>query len=319
MKILVTGGAGYVGTRLVQRLLQLGHRVNVLDTMVYGNQIKNSWPGQLEIFQGDIRDTGAVKRSLEDVEVVYHLAAISNDPTGNLNPKITIDVNKEGTEHLLKECKKAKIRQFIYASSSSGFGIQEGENITENFVPKPLTVYSETKLESEQLVLKQEDFCVTAIRPATICGVSPRQRFDLVVNALCGSAFFDKQITVYGGEQRRPNLTMADMVEIYVLLLKAPIDLVHQQVFNAGWENSTIKELAKKVTQKFGLPIVTKPSSDNRDYHICSRKIERVLGYVPVSTIDIAIAELKEAMSYGFFEHYKSPMYNNIVMLKSKL
>lgn len=319
MNILITGGAGYVGTRLVQEFLQRDHNITVLDSMVYGCHIHKTKPSsKLEIIKGDIRDRSIVQRALFDIEVVYHLAAISNDPTGDLNPQLTIDINKTGTELLLEECKKAHIKLFVYASSSSVFGIQPGENVTEECTPKPLTIYSKTKLEAERLVLQQDSFCSTAIRPATICGVSPRQRFDLIVNALTGCAFFDKRITVFGGTQRRPSLTMTDMVGIYEWLLHEEEDKIHQQVFNAGWENNTIMGLAQKVSKHFSLAVNLKPSSDNRDYHICSDKIEQELGYHPLSTIDDAIQDLKRIMSQGFLCYYKRPEYHNITTLKGK-
>jgi len=323
MNILVTGGAGYVGTRLVQKLTKHKHNVVVLDTLTYGCAIKDfKSDSSITIIQGDIRSKKDVNKALQNIDVVYHLAAISNDPTGDLNPQTTIDVNSGGTEVLLKECNKSGIKRFVYASSSSVFGIQPSENVTEETIPKPITVYSKTKLEAEQMVLGQQGFVTVAIRPATICGVSPRQRFDLAVNALCGSAYFDDVITVYGGDQRRPNLTMENMLSIYLLLLTISSDRINQQVFNAGWENSTILELAHKVNKHFYVPIIVKPTKDVRDYHICSKKIEKELGFGPLYskypffTVDDAIEELKNVMNYGFFQHYKTPKYNNILVLK---
>jgi len=319
MRILVTGGAGYIGTRLVHRLLREGHDVTVLDLLTYGCYLQNPNPRcSLKICKGDIRDSKIVKKALEDVGIVYHLAAMSNDPTGNLNPELTRDINYAGTELLLEACGNEGVRQFIFASSSSVFGIQEGENVTEDCTPNPITPYSKAKLEAELAVLNTSlGFITTAIRPATVCGVSPRQRFDLVVNALCGSAFFDHKLTVYGGTQRRPNLTMTDMIEIYVTLLSLPANYIDKQVFNAGWENCTILELAQMVQNFFvNCSITVEHTDDIRDYHICSEKIERLLSYQPRATVNNAIPELIVAMSQGFMEHYKSSQYNNLAKLK---
>lgn len=316
MKILVTGGSGYVGTNLVLGLLNLEHEVVVLDNMTYGDHV--SAFSKIRVIKGDIRDVKVIKKALKDIEVVYHLAAISNDPTGNLNPRLTIEINRDATFNLLNECQKSStLKRFIYASSSSVFGIQPEIDVTEEIEPKPITIYSKTKLEAEKEVLRQDKFCSVAIRPATICGCSLRQRFDLIVNALCGSAFFDKNISVFGPTQRRPNITMNDIINVYLLLLVVPEDKIANQVFNAGWENSTILQLAQKVNKYFGVHIDVQETKDNRDYYICSNKIQKVLNYKPKYTIENAILLLRNQMKLGFYKYYKDADYNNILKLKA--
>lgn len=318
MKILITGGAGYVGTVLSNKLHKEGHDITILDNLTYGNQ---GIIEDIKIINGDITNSLDVDMSTKNQNAVIHLAAISNDPTGNLDADFTYSTNIEGTKKLVDSSIKNGVKRFIYASSSSVLGIQEGENITEETTPNPLTPYSKSKLIAEKYVmaLNSSDFVTVAIRPATICGVSPRQRFDLVANALTGSAFWDGKITLYGGQQRRPNITMADIVNIYIRMLTISSRDIGGEVFHAGWENGSILNIAEKVRSKFRMkygkeiPIEIKESSDNRDYHITSKKIENLCHrYYSMET---AIEELIDIMELGFIGHYKKDKYHNLKVL----
>jgi len=321
MKILVTGGAGYVGTRLSNFLYREGHKVTIFDNLTYG--VQGLYPG-IKIIKGDISKKDDAFRGIANQEVIFHLAAISNDPTGNLNPELTERVNFEGTLHALDAARIFGVKRFIFASSSSVLGIQEGSNTTETAKPNPLTPYSKTKLAAEQEVLaaNTSSFTTCALRPATICGVSPRQRFDLVVNALTGSAFFDKHITVYGGTQRRPNLTMTDMLRAYTKVFTADPELIGGEVFHVGWENMKILDIAKRVVEIFkdleqsSVSITVKESvTDMRDYHITSDKITNVLNFEPSSSFEDAIYMLFWAMDKGFITDYTDPKYHNVKVL----
>ena len=262
-----------------------------------------------------------IKASMIDKDAVIHLAAISNDPTGNIDKDITYKINVHGTKIVADYAKMAGVKRFIYASSSSVLGIQEGEDVTEETTPNPLTPYSKSKLEAEKYVisLNSNDFVTVAIRPATICGVSSRQRFDLVVNALTGSAFYDGKITLYGKDQRRPNVAMSDIINIYTLMLTANEKDIAGEVFHAGWENMSIGLIAKYVRAEFfkkykkEIPIEIKETTDPRDYHITSEKLENL--YCPHYNIKAAIADLIKIMELGFIGNYKQDKYHNMKVL----
>ncbi len=321
MKILVTGGAGYVGTRLANALTAAGHAVRVLDSLIYGD--RGLRPG-IELLRGDVTDPAAARAAAAGCAAVLHLAAISNDPTGELDQRLTERVNVGGTQILLREASRAGVARFVFASSSSVLGIQAEPDVTEETRPAPITAYSRSKLEAEGLVraAHASDFTTVVVRPATICGPSPRQRFDLAVNALTGSAFFDERIVVHGGEQRRPNLAISDMLRLYALLLEAPAELVGGQVFHAGWENLSLLQMAERVralvSTRAGTPPaleIRRESQDPRDYHISSRKLERVLGFAPRSGIDAMVRELVQVLELGFLGDYRSPHYHNLKVL----
>ena len=326
MVILITGGAGYVGTRLANRLFQKGHNVRVLDNLTYGDC--GLFSG-IDLYVGDITMPMDVEKAVNGVDLIYHLAAISNDPTGNLDEAVTEAVNYVGSINVLDAAKNAGVKQFIFASSSSVLGIQEGENVTEETEPNPITAYSRTKLKAEKEILAaaSDNFITTAIRPATICGVSPRQRFDLVINNLTGLAFFEKKITIHGGNQRRPNLTMEEMLQIYEMLINPGIDrtLINGQVFNAGWDNMTVRQMAELVALQVArvqnlapVQIETEPAMDQRDYHITSRKIETILEFTPKYEVCDAISDLVQVMSQGFIPNMTNDNYYNLKVLTNR-
>ena len=279
-RVLVTGGAGYVGSVLVPKLINQGFNVNVLDSMIFGSQgldsVKNN--PDCKIIQGDLRDLNALDLSLQDVDYVIHLAAISNDPCSDLNPELTKQVNYEATKDLLRIAKEKGVKRFIYASSSSVYGIREEENVTEDLSLNPLTIYSKTKMWSEEVVkdYNTENFTTVNIRPATVCGYSPRMRLDLTVNILTDHAVNKEKITVFGGTQKRPNIHIQDITDYYIQLLKIPKEKIAGKTFNAGYENHQVSEIANMIREIIGaqVEIERTESSDLRSYHISSEKIK---------------------------------------------
>jgi nucleoside-diphosphate-sugar epimerase len=324
-QILVTGGYGYVGSRLVPQLLGLGYRVRVLDKMLYGAAgvealLANAhpeWAGRHEQVVGDIRDLETVRRAMEGVDAVIHLAAISNDPTGEIDEVLTRQVNFDAVGLLVAVSREAAVKRFINASSSSVFGIKEVADVTEQLEPEPLTYYSKYKMLAEWLVRSASgpDFCTVSIRPATICGYSPRQRFDLTVNKLTADALRKGVITVHGGQQRRPNVGMTDMINLYGRLLEAPADLINGRTFNFGFENHKVIEIAEIIQSELAdldVTIEVTDTLDHRDYHISSEKIVRELGYQPVSSIRAEVGELRRVLETGKFPDIDAPHHYNM-------
>ena len=307
--IYVTGGAGYVGAMLVPHLLSKGYKVTVLDLMIYGKVLK-SHPN-LNIIKGDIRDKKLLKKTIKNIDAVIHLACISNDPSFELNPKLGKSINLNAFKPLVNISKKNGVKRFIFASSSSVYGIKKNKNVSENFSLKPLTDYSKFKAECEKILLRfqSKNFTTVIIRPATVCGYSKRQRLDVVVNLLTNLAYNKRKISIFGGKQLRPNIHMRDMVESYFLMLKSPKNLIAGEIFNVGFRNDSVSSLAKKVKKIVGkdVKLIKIPSNDNRSYHISSKKIAKKLGFIPCHTIEDAIKELKTNFKKG---KLKNPLSN---------
>ena len=297
-KVFITGGAGYVGAVLTPYLLEKGYEVTVLDLMIYGEEVltKNK---NLKIIKGDIRDKNILTKELPGHDVLIHLACISNDPSFELNPELGKSINLDAFTPLVDIAKKSEVKRFIYASSSSVYGIKDEPNVNESMELEPLTDYSKFKADCEKILFERSDknFIPIVIRPATVCGYSPRQRLDVVVNILTNLAYHKKEITVLGGEQLRPNIHIFDMVRAYECLIKAKDELVSGKIFNAGYENQTVNHLASLVKEVVGDEVKIKhiESNDNRSYHISSKKIEKELGFKTVKTIKDAIKDLKNA------------------------
>ncbi len=329
-KILVTGGFGYVGSRLTPHLLGLGHHVRVIDMMLYTNAGLDAlkadksfpqWQNRFELVEGDIRDPKTVEKAVKGIDAIIHLAAISNDPTGDLDEVLTRQVNFDAIGLLLAEARAAGVKRFISASSSSVFGIKETSNVTEDLEPEPLTFYSKYKPLSEWLIAgaASREFCAVNIRPATICGYSPRQRFDLTVNKLTADAVRKRVITVHGGEQRRPNVGMTDMVNLYGLLIDADPAKINGRTFNFGFENLKVIEIAKVIQSELAdlnVEIKVTDTLDKRDYHISSDKILRELNYKPVSSIRQEVANLRHALENGNFADVDAPQHYNMKFMK---
>ena len=238
MKILVTGGGGYLGSVLVPKLLKKKHQVNVLDLFIYGQQVLDA-NENLQIFKGDIRDMQILKKALADCETVIHLACISNDPSFELNPKLGKSINLDSFEPLVKASVESGVNRFIYASSSSVYGIKSEKNVTEDMSLSPLTDYSKFKAVCEKILLKykSKNFITTSVRSATLCGYSRRQRLDLIVNIFANQGFNNKKINVYGGDQLRPNIHIEDIADFYLFLLDQNSSLINGEVYNVGYDN----------------------------------------------------------------------------------
>ncbi len=327
-KVLVTGGAGYVGAVLVPKLLDKGYQVKVLDLYLYGENVLDAVKGDpsLKQIKGDMRDRALLEKTSPGTDAVIHLACISNDPSFELDPELGKSINYDAFLDLVEVCKKSRVRRFIYASTSSVYGIKEEENVTEDLPLEPLTDYSKYKALCEEALLKEPSpgFTVVIIRPATVCGYSPRLRLDLSVNILTNLAVNSGRITVFGGQQKRPNIHIEDVTDLYVKLLELPDKMIAGKIFNVGYENYRISELAdmvREVVGKEGVQIVTTPTDDNRSYHISSAKIERELGYKPKHTVEEAIKDLCDAFAAGRIPNPMNDIryYNIKTMLAKKL
>ena len=320
-RIFVTGGAGYVGAVVVPLLLGKGYEVSVFDLMIYGEDVLEEHPNLTKI-KGDIRDKEALKEHIRGHDAVIHLACISNDPSFELNPELGKSINLDAFRPLVELSKESGVKRFIYASSSSVYGVKAEKDVHEDMLLEPLTDYSKFKAECEKILLEYQDlnFTTVTIRPATVCGYSPRQRLDVVVNILTNLAFHKREITVFGGNQLRPNIHIKDMADAYLLLLRAPKEKVQGKVFNAGYENQTVLELAKTVKDVIGedVDVVLSETDDNRSYHIASIKFQKELGFSAKHSIKEAIEELKKAFEEGLLQDpLENEKYFNLKRMQS--
>ena len=320
-RIFVTGGAGYVGAVAVPLLLGKGYEVSVFDLMIYGEDVLEEHPNLSKI-KGDIRDKEVLKEHIHGHDAVIHLACISNDPSFELNPELGKSINLDAFRPLVELSKESGVERFIYASSSSVYGVKAEKDVHEDMLLEPLTDYSKFKAECEKILLEYQDlnFTTVTIRPATVCGYSPRQRLDVVVNILTNLAFHRREITVFGGNQLRPNIHIKDMADAYLLLLRAPKERVQGKVFNAGYENQTVLELAKTVKDVIGedVNVVLSETDDNRSYHISSDKFQKELGFCAKHSIKEAIEELKEAFEEGLLQDpLENEKYFNLKRMQS--
>jgi len=291
----------------VPKLLARGHQVRVLDWYIYGDVLQPH--PNLEQVKGDMRDSDTLAQVLRDCDAVIHLACISNDPSAELNPELTRSVNMDAFAPLVKASKLAGVRRFIYASTSSVYGLSDQPDVTEDHPLVPLTDYNRYKGLCEPILLDEQtdSFVPVIIRPATVCGYSPRLRLDLSVNILTNLAVNKGEITVFGGSQMRPNIHIQDITDLYCQLLEEPDVRIAGQTFNAGYQNRTIADIAqivkgivsKRVPGREDMRIITTPSDDIRSYHISAEKIRRHLGFVPRYTIEDAVNELVDAFLAG--------------------
>lgn len=322
--VLVTGGAGYVGARLIPQLLDLGFQVKVFDWYIYGKRIFGTYHGHTHLSEvvGDIRNKESIRKALENIDAVIHLACISNDPSFELDPHFGKSINFDATVQLINVAQKYGVRRFIYASSSSVYGVKSELEVTEELPLDPLTDYSKYKaLCEEYLLTKNSDkFTALVLRPATVCGYSPRQRLDLTVNILTIQALVNKKITVFGGAQLRPNIHIKDMIDLYSLVLTIPEEKISGQIFNAGYENYSILSIAEMIKKTLGdstIKIEVQPTNDLRSYKISSRKILKELRFRPTHTVEEAILDLKNAYVTGkLVNAMTDDRYYNIRVMK---
>ena len=290
------------------KLLAAGYGVVVYDLMLFGSDGLPKHPN-LEVIEGDLRDVPAFTKALRGVHSVIHLACISNDPSFELDSALSKAINFDCFEPTVVACKQAGVRRFIYASTSSVYGVSDAPEVTEEHPLVPLTDYNKYKGLSAPLLLKHQspDFTTVIIRPATVCGYSPRMRLDLTVNILTNLAVQKGAITVFGGSQKRPNIHVDDIAELYVMLLEVPAEKIAGETFNAGYENFTVSEIAemvrKTVEQEFPekapIRVETTPSNDLRSYHVSSKKIAAKLGFVPKRSVEDAVRDLCRAFKAG--------------------
>jgi nucleoside-diphosphate-sugar epimerase len=318
--ILITGGAGYVGAVLTPKLLAKGYKVTVLDLMIYGEDVLPKHP-QLQAVKGDIRDQELLKRILPGHDAVIHLACISNDPSFELNPNLGKSINLDAFIPLVEISKASGVKRFIYASSSSVYGVKDAAAVTEEMSCEPLTDYSRFKAVCELLLSRyqSDDFTTVTIRPSTVCGYSPRQRLDVVVNIFANLAINKGEITVNGGDQKRPNIHIEDMTDLYVQLLEIPSEKIAGKIYNAGYENHTVAQLAEMVREVVGpqVKLTTVPTNDPRSYHVSSEKIAKELGFVAKHSIEEAVRDMKVAFEKGLLpDSLSDPRYFNVKLMQ---
>ena len=301
--VLVTGGAGYVGSALVPVLLQAGYKIKVLDLYLYGEDVLAAVRGNpnLEEIKGDIRDRGLLKKVVLGCDSVIHLACISNDPSFELDPELGKSINYDAFVDLVKVARDGGVKRFVYASSSSVYGIKEEVDVTEDLSLKPLTDYSKYKALCEEVLLRERapGFTVLVLRPSTVCGYSPRVRLDLTVNILTNHAINNGVIKVFGGEQMRPNIHMDDMVRVYQEALQWPAAAIDGKIYNVGYQNYKVRDIADMVREVIGsqVRIETVPTDDHRSCHVSSERIRRELGFVATRSVEDAARDLQKAFS----------------------
>lgn len=323
MKVLIVGGAGYVGSRLVPYLLAKGHEITVYDLYLFGKDVFLPYKGNtfLREHKGDVRDLKRLEKALKGQEAVIHLACLSNDPSYELDPMLSKTINFDCFEPFVKQCRDHGIKRFIYASSSSVYGVKQEEKVIESMCLEPLTDYSRYKALCEEILFKYDgkNFVTTALRPATVCGYAPRQRLDVVVNILTNLAYHKGKIKIFGGEQKRPNISIEDMIRAYESVLFADPEKVQKKVFNIGHENHKVIELGKIVQALMPnkVEIEVAPSDDLRSYHICCEKIEKELGFTCKSSVKKEVQKLIEAFDKKkILDPLNNKTYYNIRVIK---
>jgi nucleoside-diphosphate-sugar epimerase len=285
MKVFVTGACGYKGTVLVPKLLERGHEVVAFDIMWFGNFLRPH--PKLTVIRGDVRNTDSI--DLRGVEAIVHLSSIANDPCGDLDPKLTWEVSALATMQLADKAVREGVGRFVYASSGSVYGIKDEPQVTEDLELKPISEYNKTKMVGERVLLSyRDDMTVQIIRPATVCGYSPRMRLDVSVNMLTMQALANRRITVFGGNQTRPNIHIDDITDVYLFMLDHP---EHTGVYNAGFENISILDIAERVASQVEAEIVVTESNDPRSYRVNSDKL-LATGFKPRKSVDDAIREI---------------------------
>lgn len=308
MFILVTGACGYKGHVLVPKLLNAGHKVRALDVQWFGNFLEPH--RNLEVVKGDVNDTWDI--DLDGIDAIIHLASVANDPTGDLNPKLTWETSCLATMQLADRAARIGIKRFLYASSGSVYGVKEEEQVTENLSLLPISEYNKTKMVSERVLLSYSDqMVVQVVRPATVCGLSPRMRLDVSVNLLTMAALQKGEITVFGGQQTRPNIHIEDITDVYLHLLDNP---QHVGIYNAGFENLSIMEIAEMVACKLQAPIKVDGTADLRSYRVNSDRL-LATGFDPKYTVEDAIDQIIAAYQRGDLNN--EPHFHNLKWMQA--
>jgi nucleoside-diphosphate-sugar epimerase len=285
MKIFVTGACGYKGSVLVPKLLARGHDVVAFDIQWFGNMLPPH--PKLTVVKGDVRDPDAI--DLTSVDVIIHLASVANDPCGDLDPKLTWEISALATMRLADKAVRLGIKRFIYASSASVYGVKDEPQVTEDLELNPISEYNKTKMVAERVMLSYaNDMVVQIVRPATVCGYSPRMRLDVSVNMLTMQALTNGVVTVFGGDQTRPNIHIDDITDLYIFMVDHPEVI---GVYNAGFENLSIMEIAQMVADKLSTKVTVTPSNDPRSYRVNSDKL-LAAGFRPKKTVGDAITEI---------------------------
>lgn len=323
--VYVTGGGGYVGAVLVPKLLKAGYQVRCLDLFIYGKDVFPDCANDpnLQLIQGDMRDLDLLKRTIPGSDAVIHLACISNDPSFELDPSLGKSINYDCFRPLVEISRDGGVQRFIYASSSSVYGVKEEPNVTEDLPLEPLTDYSKFKAMCEEVLKEYQTptFTTVTLRPATVCGYSPRLRLDLSVNILTNHAYTNGKIRVFGGAQYRPNIHIEDVTDLYVKMLELPADKIAGKIWNAGYENQTINEIAGIVQEnagREGVEIAREPTNDLRSYRISSEKIKNDIGFVPQHSIADAVTDLVKAFNAGKIPNSMTdPKYYNIKTMQA--
>ena len=310
MKVLVTGACGYKGTVLVSKLLLAGYEVIAFDIMWFGNYLTPH--DGLRVIKGDVRDTASVP--LDDVDAVIHLSSVANDPCGDLDPQLTWEISCLSTMRLADKAVRMGVKHFIYASSGSVYGVKTEQQVTEDLELLPLSEYNKTKMVGERVLLSySKDMIVQIVRPATVCGLSPRMRLDVSVNLLTMQALTKNEITVLGGDQTRPNIHIDDITDLYLFFLRRP-EL--QGIYNAGFENMSINDMALLIQASTNAEILKMPSNDPRSYRLNSDKL-LATGFSPKKNVDIAIKEICTAYQRGELEN--KPQFNNLLYMQTEV
>jgi nucleoside-diphosphate-sugar epimerase len=310
VKVLVTGACGYKGTVLVSKLLLAGYEVIAFDIMWFGNYLAPH--DGLRVIKGDVRDTASVP--LDDVDAVIHLSSVANDPCGDLDPQLTWEISCLATMRLADKAVRMGVKHFIYASSGSVYGVKTEQQVTEDLELLPLSEYNKTKMVGERVLLSySKNMIVQIVRPATVCGLSPRMRLDVSVNLLTMQALTKNEITVLGGDQTRPNIHIDDITDLYLFLLRRP-EL--QGIYNAGFENMSINDMALLIQASTNAEILKMPSNDPRSYRLNSDKL-LATGFSPQKNVDIAIREICAAYQRGELEN--KPQFNNLLYMQTEV
>ena len=303
-KVLVTGGCGYVGSVLVPELVRSGFFVKVVDLQWFGNHLDKNLiaSGKVEIHKIAVSELTA--SHLQDVDSVIHLANVANDPGVELNPTMSWEVNVLHMTQLLELCKCVGIKNFIYASSGSVYGVKSEPKVTEELSLVPISTYNKTKMAAERVALSYKDhFRVICVRPATVCGLSPRMRFDVVVNMFIHQAFTSRRITVLGGNQIRPNIHIDDLCKVYLHFLQN--DSLQSGFYNAGFENISVLSIAEQINANYGSEIEVLPSNDPRSYRQDSTKLLST-GFAPTKSVEVAIREVWNELESGHLKESES-------------